>query len=410
MKHLIKFGEVKPLIHNGKLISITLKVNIKGHKNKIIIFKDSLLMLLLSLRELCYSFNIQNSKGYFPVLFNDLNYKGIFPKFEFFKSISKTEYLNLKNQYKNHIWNFKEEAIKYCELDCVALHQVISKFSVLIFNNFKVDPIKSLTLPALAMKIWKSFYMPDDSVYRLHDLPEYNIRKSNTGGAVDVYIPINKDNETLYYYDVNSLYPSVMLNNPMPVGEPTAFDGDIRKIDPNAFGFFYCKITSPLDLKHPILQRRIKTEHGIRTIAGLGTWEGWIFSEEMYNAIDYGYKFEVIKGYEFKKGYIFKEYINEMYNLRLQYPKGEALTIVTNIPLPESPISSISQSSSSTGTITPTLSNYLRTVNTTDAGVQTHMDGFAVGRFVETVNILAEVLPDDDQTMIQNGVNKVIKK
>ena len=239
LKHLLTFGKVKPLIHNGKLISITLKVNIKGlgsaHKGKTILFKDSLLMLPLSLRELCNSFNIQNSKGYFPVLLNDLNYKGIFPKFEFFKSISKTEYLNLKNQYTNHIWNFKEEAVKYCELDCVALHQIISKFSILIFNNFKVDPIKSLTLPALAMKIWKSFYMPNESVYRLHGLPEFNIRQSYTGGAVDVYIPKNKDNEKLYYYDVNSLYPSVMLNNPMPVGKPIAFDGDIRKVDPNAF-------------------------------------------------------------------------------------------------------------------------------------------------------------------------------
>ena len=38
--------------------------------------------------------------------------------------------------------------------------------------------------------------------------------------------------------DVNSLYPSVMLKNPMPIGKPREFYGDIRKVDPNAFGFF----------------------------------------------------------------------------------------------------------------------------------------------------------------------------
>jgi DNA polymerase type B, organellar and viral len=292
-------------------------------------------MLPLSLRELCNSFKIKNSKGYFPVLFNDLNYKGIFPNFEFFNSISKTEYLDLKNQYTNHIWNFKEEAIKYCELDCVALHQVISKFSVLIFNNFKVDPIKSLTLPALAMKIWKSFYMPKDSVYRLHDLPEYNIRKSYTGGAVDVYIPINKDNETLYYYDVNSLYPSVMLNNPMPVGNPIAFDGDIRKVDPQSFGFFYCKITSPEFLEHPLLQcpegRRIKTSEGLRTIAGLGSWHGWINSLEMDNCLKYGYQFEILKGYQFETGDLFSGYITKLYNLRLEYSKGHPMNLIAKL-------------------------------------------------------------------------------
>ncbi|OAX30509.1 hypothetical protein K503DRAFT_675469, partial [Rhizopogon vinicolor AM-OR11-026] len=58
------------------------------------------------------------------------------------------------------------------------------------------------------------------------------------------------------------------------------------------YGFFYCKISSPAKLNEPILQRRIKTSEGIRTIAGLGTWEGWIFSEEMkITAERFGYKF-----------------------------------------------------------------------------------------------------------------------
>jgi hypothetical protein len=333
MKYLMSFGEVKPLLHNGKLISIRLRVNIKGHKNKTIIFKDSFLMLPHSLRELCYSLKVVASKGYFPFLLNDLNYKGEFPEYKYFTSISLNEYLTIKNQFNNKIWSFKKEAVKYCELDCVSLHQVISKFSELVFNNFKTDPIKVLTLPSLAMKIWKTFYMPKDSVYQLHELPEYNIRQSYSGGAVDVYIPHNKNNETLFYYDVNSLYPSVMLNNLMPVGKPVPFIGNIRNIDPEAFGFFYCKITSPEYLEHPILQRSIKTSEGLRTIAGLGTWSGWIFSAEMDNAMKYGYTFEIIKGYEFNKADIFSKYINKMYSLRLQYPKGDALNLIAKLLL-----------------------------------------------------------------------------
>jgi hypothetical protein len=78
----------------------------------------------------------------------------------------------------------------------------------------------------------------------------------------------------LFDYDVNSLYPNAMKNNPMPVGKPVPFEGDIRKVVPDAFGFFYCKITSPEYLEHPILQKRINTKEGPRTIAGLGSWEG----------------------------------------------------------------------------------------------------------------------------------------
>jgi len=331
LKHLFKFGKAKPLLHNGKLFSITLKLNLKGHTTKTIIFKDSYLMLPYSLRELCNSFKIKNSKGYFPILLNDINYKGVLPNFEFFKSISISQYLNLKNQYTNKIWNFKKEAIKYCELDCVSLHEILTKFSNLIFNEFKQDPIKSLSLPALAMRIWKTSFMPKDSVYQLTGQPQELITRSYTGGAVDVYIPKNKNNEILYDYDVNSLYPSVMKNNLMPVGKPVPFEGNIRDVEPGAFGFFFCEITTPDYLEHPILQRRIKTANGIRTIAGLGSWSGWIFSEEMDNAIKYGYQFNIIKGYQFDKADIFSKYIDYLYNIRLQYPKGDAMNLTAKL-------------------------------------------------------------------------------
>ena len=90
---------------------------------------------------------------------------------------------------------------------------------------------------------------------------------------------------------------------------------------------FIVKFTTPDYLEHPILQRSIKTSDGLRTIAGLGSWEGWIFSEELDNAVKYGYTFEIFKGYQFKKGNIFKEYVESMYELRLQYPKGNPMNL-----------------------------------------------------------------------------------
>lgn len=93
---------------------------------------------------------------------------------------------------------------------------------------------------------------------------------------MDVYITNNhldgniflSECDKLYYYDVNSLYPTVMGSMEMPVGLPIAFDGDITLVDPEAYGYFYCEITSPEYLQHPILQRKVKTKEGTRTIAG----------------------------------------------------------------------------------------------------------------------------------------------
>jgi hypothetical protein len=56
----------------------------------------------------------------------------------------------------------------------------------------------------------------------------------------------------------------------MPVGNTTYFEGNIRKIDHKSFGFFYCEIIAPDDIKHPILQTHVKTKNGVRTIAPVG--------------------------------------------------------------------------------------------------------------------------------------------
>jgi hypothetical protein len=345
MKHLLNYGKVEPLLFNGKLITIKVKIIVSKNESKILIFKDSYLLLPLSLRKLCKAFNIELGKGYFPFKLTNIFYSGVIPRFEYWTGLSLSEYGMIKANYKSKLWNFQQESIKYCKLDCQVLHQILTKFNELIFNEFKINIHSVLTLPSLAMKIYKTHYMPENTIYQLLGRVENNIRQSYTGArracAVDVYIPHNRITEffkniksyfiELFYYDVNSLYPFIMGNTPMPIGKPIAFTGDIRKYEPNAYGFFYCKITTPEFLEHPLLQRRIKTSNGMRTIAGLGCWTGWISSVEMDNAVKYGYTFEIMNGYQFETGNIFKEYILKMYNLRQQYDKSHAMNLIAKL-------------------------------------------------------------------------------
>ena len=71
----------------------------------------------------------------------------------------------------------------------------------------------------------------------------------------------------------------------------------------------------------------------MRTIAGLGSWEGWINSVEMDNAIKFKYQFEILKGYQFEKGDIFSSYVNKLYDLRLEYETGTPMNLVAKLLL-----------------------------------------------------------------------------
>jgi len=74
-------------------------------------------------------------------------------------------------------------------------------------------------------------------------------------------------------YDVNSLYPSVMRNYDMPVGEPIKFTGNPYELSKDPFGFFLVEVNAPLDLKVPILPHRVDTGTGVRTITPIGSWK-----------------------------------------------------------------------------------------------------------------------------------------
>ncbi len=175
--------------------------------------------------------------------------------------------------------------------------------------------------------------MKDENIPQLSGKIAKDIRLGYTGGAVDVYIPKGPKGVKVKGYDVNSLYPDQMKSNLMPVGKPAFFYGDIRKVEPNAFGFFYCNIITPEKLKHPIIQTHVKINNVTRTIAPLGTWSDMLFSEEILNAEKYGYKFDILWGYTFEKSNIFKDYVNFLYNLRSQYSRSDPLNFIAKILL-----------------------------------------------------------------------------
>jgi hypothetical protein len=242
LKYLLKLVSIKPIIHSGKIISLTVNYGENGQYK--IEFRDSLLLLLSSLDSLSESFKVENKKSIFPHLFvneNNLNYIGNVPTFNNFMKVKKDQYNDYKSNFNNN-WNLKDEAIKYNGLDVISLYQVLTKFNNMIFDLFAKNIHFYPTLSSLAFSIYRSNFMVENTIPQITGEIEKNIRSGYTGGAVDMYIPEPPKGIKIKAYDVNSLYPSQMESQLMPVGMPTYFKGNILKMDENAFGFFYCEI------------------------------------------------------------------------------------------------------------------------------------------------------------------------
>jgi hypothetical protein len=100
LKYLVKLGSVQPIIHGGRLISVSLNF---GKNNEYQLkFRDSYLILLTSLFRLCKAFSIKDSKILFPLFFvneNNLDYIGEVPDIKYFDNIDINDYNKYKSKF-----------------------------------------------------------------------------------------------------------------------------------------------------------------------------------------------------------------------------------------------------------------------------------------------------------------------
>lgn len=270
---------------------------------------DSLQLLPGSLAKLSANFGGKFVKSIFPHGFNfskNLYYVGPTPDFTFYRGITLETYAGLVKTN----WSFKDECLKYLELDVKSLLEVLLIYSREIFKLYNLNIINYKTQAGLALNIFLSNYYDRKSldIRVVKGFLEKEIRDGYFGGVVKVFSNVVKDG---YYYDVNSHYPAAMLND-MPTGAPIF---TTNKNLNDLFGFIKAKVIAPSSsqLKRAILP--VKTEEGSDLARGtfIGTW----FSEELKNAVKYGYKVEVIGCYQFKRTKnVFKGYVENLYALK----------------------------------------------------------------------------------------------
>lgn len=146
-----------------------INISIKSPESKEfeINFRDSFLLLPGSLKSLAKSFGVED-KGIFPYNFvNDpnisLDYVGNVPDFKHFSNISIEQY----NEYceidtNRGKWDLKMQTIKYCNLDCEVLYNILLVFANEISKDLGITLQYTPTTSSMALKAFITKFLKPD--------------------------------------------------------------------------------------------------------------------------------------------------------------------------------------------------------------------------------------------------------
>ena len=228
-------------------------------------FADSFAILPASLEKLIQTYNIEEKKI----------------KIDFKKGFKFSD-----KKMQEHLKN-----------DCISLYKILEQTE-------KYYGFLSLTVPAQALRIFTKDYFSGYIYQASNSFDKYFRENYYKGGRVEVYKGFG---ENLYYYDVNSLYPFVMLQK-MPIGEPIK----TKKYINNKSGFYKIKLKSKTDFKiSPISIKKDGANYYVNGDIG-DTF--YLTSVELKYLIEKKIKYEVIEGYYFEReAYLFEDFVNHFY-------------------------------------------------------------------------------------------------
>ena len=213
---------------------------------------------------------------------------------------------------------YSKELGEYLFTDCKGLHESIEKFYSWPLIE-KSGP--AFTIAGQAMRVFRTYLK--EELWGLNDSASAFCRKAYLGGRTEIFRPFCSKGP-LYEYDVNSLYPHVMRDNDFPVGNGV-FTYDF---DESRLGVYQAVATAPIDLDIPCMG----IVHDGKFVFPVGNFEGHWTSTEIQYAKTLGYKFQIKKGYVFsEKRKLFKEFIDDLYNIRLTSPRNSVSDICAKL-------------------------------------------------------------------------------
>jgi hypothetical protein len=125
------------------------------------------------------------------------------------------------------------------------------------------------------------------------------------------------------------MYPSVMKNNKFGLNKPTYIKNiqNIKDFCIKHIAFIKCNVKSLKYMRYPTLS--IKKDG--KLIQPLGEFSGVFYSKEILDCIQNNdYEFKAIEGFYFtEEEYIFKDFIDNLYNIRIQAKNNKDIGLDT---------------------------------------------------------------------------------
>lgn len=281
-------------------------------KTKQITFTDSACLLLSSLDNLSKCFNVSDKK------------------------------IGIDDQYKSNMGEFKTifeiEYYQYLKNDCLSLYQILIIFGELLNDLFGLTALP-ITIASTAMKIWRFNFLEND-IYIPNERQDEFVRKGYYGGRVE-YTGYGVTKKGLYHnctmIDVNSMYPSVMLEN-YPIGQyynvrdSTHFERILKeKRGVVPYGIYNVKFSIPDNIRHsPFIASTGKNGFDF----GWNSENAYLTHEDLLLITELKGSYEVLSGYYVAEtAPIFKKYVKRLYEIKSDSSNDKALILIAKILL-----------------------------------------------------------------------------
>ncbi len=264
--HLI--DECKALMSGSRIINAVLKIG-----KDTIHLADSMNIYNMSLEKLEKSFGIQRKTSDIKHDRKNLEQYNIYDVMEYLEEDCKHLYDILKKTFEFY-------GVVKMTIASLSYHKLLNDY---LFNNYKKESI-------------------------IRTFPDW-IREAYKGGRVEVFKRYGKN---LYYYDVNSLYPTVMFKNKYPLGRGF----QTKEYIEGCLGIYHIKVNEYKPIGVSLLS--IRNDGKLLFVEGKN-YEAYLTSVEIEYMKEHSevFDFEVEKGiYFLEEDYIFEEFIDYFYNER----------------------------------------------------------------------------------------------
>jgi hypothetical protein len=199
--------------------------------------------------------------------------------------------------------------------DTIGLYEIIAKFASWGLHKNKLK----MTLASQSLDVFKTNFQK----CRLTCLNKENesfIRSCYFGGRVEIF---KRYGRGLFYYDVNSLYPYVMLGE-MPTGQARK----VKTYHPDRIGFYRIRLNMNCEIPFiPVVVDK-------KLLFPNGTFEAFVSSADIEELIGQKQTFQVCEGITFTgREKIYVDYIRGLYEIKRKSRPGEIDYIISKLEM-----------------------------------------------------------------------------